>query len=55
MTNGYKTVTKSGEKLLKNYRIRISGYNPVIYIDFSFLVCYNMFRNTSDITTYQES
>ena len=50
MTKGYKTVTKSGEKLLKYYRIRISGYNPVIYIDFFSGVCYNMFRNTRDIS-----
>lgn len=44
ITNGYKTVTKSVKKLLKNDNIEKSGYNSVIYLDFFLRWWYNIAR-----------
>ena len=47
ITKGYKTVTELTEKLLKNDNAGKSGYNLVIYIDFSGGRCYNIYRKTN--------
>lgn len=44
ITNGYKTVTKSVKKLLKNDNIGKTGYNSVIYLDFLLRWWYNIAR-----------